>query len=44
MCEAAAYGDLLRQSIIELETTEAILDDMAKTVAILGRILLMLAA
>jgi hypothetical protein len=44
MSEAAAYGDLLRQSIIEMESFENILDELAKTVAFLGRILLMLAA
>ena len=43
MAEAEASGEQLRQSIIEMQTIANILDCMAKTVALVGRLLLMLA-
>jgi len=43
MSEAAASSDLLKQSIIEMEAAASILDFMAKTVTVIGRILVMLA-
>ena len=44
MKEAVASGDLLNQSIIELQTISAVLDCMAATVTLVGRVLLLLAA
>ena len=44
MEEAAACGELLKQSIIELRATASVLDLMAKTVMRVGRVLLMLTA
>ena len=44
MGEAVASGDLLNQSIIELQTISTVLDCIAKTVTLIGRALLILAA
>ena len=44
MDAAVASGDLLKQSIIELQTIATVMDCMAKTVTLVGRLLLMLAA
>ena len=44
MSETAANCELLHQSIIALEATAEVLDLMAKTVTLLGRILVMLTA
>ena len=44
MDAAAASGDLLKQSLIEMQTIANVLDCMAKTVTLVGRLLLMLSA
>ena len=43
MDEAATCAELLKDSIMEVQTTAEVLDNMAKTVTLIGRILLMLA-
>lgn len=43
MSEAAACGNQLKQAIIGLETFTTVLDAMAQTVTVVGRVLLMLA-
>jgi len=44
MSEAGACADLLKDSIVEIQTLAEILDNMAKVVTLIGRILLVLAA